>query len=241
MLIPAIITLILWTIGVILLLSPATETKFTKWYSVFIFALSLGYPVEMFNMYVNNHPSESLHSLQIVFNYISAISFRFCPYLILQAAISYLPNIDIKIKKKLHYLLTIPIIAAFIIDFIFPKYGPQTIYLHLSRMFWTTSSWAVPYGFIGVFLFLYEFLKEKNPKKKRNKLFVVILNLPLLASIIISYSSTTLEAHKVMWLRNAWPVIGITFIFFVLLMTCGIVGLKLRLEKASEDAKKKEL
>ena len=86
-----------------------------------------------------------------------------------------------------------------------------------------------------------EFLKEKNPKKKRNKLLVVILNLPLLASIVISYGSTTLEAHKVMWMRNGWPVIVIAFIFVLFLMTYGIVGLRLRLEKVSEDAKKKEL
>lgn len=240
MLIPAIITLILWSIGVILLFSQ-TKTKFSKWYSAFIFALSLGYPVEMFNMYVYSNPNEDLHSLQIIFNYISAVSFRFCPYLILQSSISYLSGVNIKIKKRLHYLLLIPIIAAFIIDFIFPEYGPQTIYLHLSEMFWTTSSWAVPYGFIGIFFFIYEFLKEKDGKKKRSKLVIVILNLPLLATIVISYGSTTLEAHKVMWMKNAWPVIAIGVVFLIFLMTYGIVDLRLRLEKLSEDAKKKEL
>ena len=66
----------------------------------------------------------------------------------------------------------------------------------------------------------------------------MLLNLPLLATIIISYGSTTLAAHKVMGMKNAWPVLVMALIFVIFMMIYGIVGLRLRLNKISEDPSK---
>jgi two-component system, sporulation sensor kinase B len=228
MLLVILIIVFLWTITICLLFSKL-EKKTNIWYGLFLFCLSLGYFVALIKDLL-----VPVYHLPLSFlgRFLSAFGYRLCPYLLLMSGISYSDSISRRVKKILAiYILPIPVIISFGLDFIFVDKGFLSIYIAHSLLFIATVIWAVPYGIVGNLFFLHNFIVEKNKKLKKFKLFVVLINLPTLAMILISYCSIILNISSQMWVFNTWFALGLSSIFSFIIIKYGIFGIRVRIEK----------
>jgi two-component system sporulation sensor kinase B len=229
-----LIILILWSLSLILI-----RDKKNIWYSAFLFALSWGYIVEILKSHVVpdisiNHAVIGAY-LGLFSRFLSALGYRLCPYFFIQIGINYSDLFSEKRKKQLKYLLSIPILINFALDFIFPKEGFLSIYIPHGKMFWTVSIWGFSYAICGISILLFAYLKEKDKGIRRYRRLVFLLTIPVVANAIFSYLPSLLNIINQMWIYNIWPVFILITIFLILVFKYGVLGVKFRIERVSMD------
>jgi DNA-binding CsgD family transcriptional regulator len=225
---------------VILFCAPKSKSKTNLWYAAFLFTAGLGYPVSMLRYYIipaiNNNKTLTLFS-----QLLSAVSFRFAPYFLLLAGISYSDFMNEHLKGKVKSLLLIPVVLTFIVDFIFPDIGfiRQHIYEH--SWFWLTAIWAVPYGVLGNAFFFKAYYSETSPKRKRRKLAIFLITLPSLGNILIVYGTPLLKLSGwQMWCIGLLPAgIGLT-LFLLILLKADVMGVQIKIAKVDFYEEEKE-
>lgn len=173
------VTLILWGIAGVLIFTPV-RTKANRWYGGYLFSVSLGLLVAIFKEFkefITPAALVQIALLELVIHFLCAASFRFSPYLILRASLSYSAQLNRKWEQRLGTLLLIPVLVTFLLDWIIPQSGALLLYLDYSPLFWTVVIWAVPYGISANLLFFQAYHNESNMTIKRQKLLVFIVTL----------------------------------------------------------------
>ena len=236
-----IITIVIFSLAAILLCVPQTKEKTNVWFAIFLFSAGMGYLVAILQYYIlpviNNNVS-----IKITAQFISAFGFRFSPYFLLQTGISYSNVFSMHWKKRLTYLLPIPGIITFALDFIFIKEGFLTKHICESSLFWDVSIWAVPYGFLGIFFVFHAYYTEQNRKRKKQKLATFWIILPIIFIIVLDYGSSILKINGwQMWVISLIPTSISLVIFIFNLNKSGILGVKMNIHFEQVDLQKEEL
>lgn len=231
----------IFSLAAILLCVPQTKEKTNVWFAIFLFSAGMGYLVAILQYYIlpviNNNVS-----IKITAQFISAFGFRFSPYFLLQTGISYSNVFSMHWKKRLTYLLPIPGIITFALDFIFIKEGFLTKHICESSLFWDVSIWAVPYGFLGIFFVFHAYYTEQNRKRKKQKLATFWIILPIIFIIVLDYGSSILKINGwQMWVISLIPTSISLVIFIFNLNKSGILGVKMNIHFEQVDLQKEEL
>ncbi len=236
-----VLTIVIFTLATILLCVPKTKDKTNIWFAVFLYASGMGYPVSILRYYILPFIDHNV-LVKITSQFISAFGFRFSPYFLLQAGISYSSLFSLKWKKRLTYLLLIPGIITFILDFIFINEGFFTKHIYESPLFWDVSIWAVPYGFLGNFLIFHAYYTEENIKRKKQKLATFLITLPTIFIIVIDYGASILKINGwQMWITSLIPTFILLIIFIIYLNKYGILGVKMNIQFEQVDVAKEAI
>ncbi len=236
-----IMTLISFSLATILLCVPKTKEKTNVWFAGFLFSTGMRYPVAILQYYILPNTSNNI-IIKIVAQFISAFGFCFSPYFLLQTGISYSNMISLQWKKRLTYLLPIPGVITFILDFIFIKEELLTRYICESSLFWDVSIWAVPYGLLGNFFVFHAYYREQNRKRKKQKLAILLITLPTIFIIVLEYGSPILKINgSQMWAISLIPFSITLAVFITYLNKSGILGVKMYLKFEQVDIQKDEL
>ena len=107
-------------------------------------------------------PETKNNIFRITAQFILAFSFRFSPHFLLQSGISYSNMFSMQWKRRLTYLLPIPGIITFILDFVLIKERFLTKHICEISSFWDVSMWAVPYGLLGNFFVFHAYIQNKT-------------------------------------------------------------------------------
>jgi signal transduction histidine kinase len=238
MLILILPVIFLWIAGLGLLFLDE-KNKTHQWYSAFCFVLSLGYFVALFKDFIvpsmtGVEPSEA-QVLSLISQFISALGYRLCPYLLLNIGIRYTDFFNIHWKKRLMWLTLIPFFISFGWDFIFPKYGFLAMYITKSPYFWITTSWGIIYGLLGNFFLFQAYWLEKNPRERKTKLLTFLATTPTIPNILVSYLPHLVINIKHMWLFNIWLVLLLSSFILVFLIQQGIMGARLTIKRITTD------
>ncbi|OEF98114.1 sensor histidine kinase [Desulfuribacillus alkaliarsenatis] len=215
--------LFLWTIGIIILIADRHRES-NRWLSTFVFSSGLGgLSVEL---------SEKHDFIASLF---SSIAHNFAPYTLLMFSVHYSGLINVKgseWKRKLPYILLIPIIIMYVIFPVYPQFHPSFIILSL---------WTVPYILGANAMLIYAYLQEQNKQVKTERLSICLMVVPgTLFVMITNYILRAIEIHTI-WMYNTWVVAIIFLIFIVLLIKRGIMGLRIRFEKKRLDSNMKAI
>jgi DNA-binding CsgD family transcriptional regulator len=220
---------------------PKTKEKTNVWYAIFLFTSGMGYPVSILRYYILPVTNDNA-IIKIIAQFISAFGFRFSPYFLLQAGLSYSNLLSMQWKRRLTYLLLIPGIITFILDFVFVGEGFLTQHIYESSLFWTVSIWAVPYGLLGNFLVFHAYYTEQNRKRKKQKLATFLITLPTIFIIVIDYGSSILKINGwQMWVTSLIPASLLLITFIIYLNKSGILGVKMNIQFEQVDIQKDEL
>lgn len=107
-----------------------------------------------------------LFQVHIYFQFLSEV---ISPYAILMYSIVYSKIVMVEIKRKLSYILTIPmVVMVFVTDF----------YPDIAINFKVLLVWAAPYFLIASYIMFYTFRSEINRYQKQNKFRVFIVLVP---------------------------------------------------------------
>lgn len=128
-----IISIVISLIIFILLCAPKTKEKTNIWYAAFLASAGMGFPVAILRDYIipATHNKIIIH----ISYFVAAVSYRFSPYFLLTAGMSYSNFINDTWKNRLKYLTLIPCFATFVLDFIFPSKGFLSLYLFIVQSF----------------------------------------------------------------------------------------------------------
>jgi DNA-binding CsgD family transcriptional regulator len=202
---------------------PKTKRKTNIWYAVFLASASLGYPVAVFRDAII--PVTQQKTMILIAYFLVAMSYRFSPYFLLMAGLSYSNFIKNPWKNIIIYFTLIPCLATLILDYIFLAGGFLSVQIFHSSLFWTVSIWALPYGILGILFFIYAYFAELNSKRKKFKLFVSLINLPVLGNIFIAYAATSLKINgRNMWLISLIPAVALIYVWIFFAYKHGIFG-----------------
>lgn len=149
------------------------------------------------------------------------------PYCFLMFAVSYSGLFRRKKKMILAGVLPIPIIGMLFLTSFTPP---------IQHNFQALFFWCVPYLIVGLILLTYSFLKEKNPKRKRSRLFSNIVAFPpILFQIVANYTLKAFFDVQEVW-RFMPFVITILLVTFLLLgIKYGVLGVRIKFEKDRLD------
>lgn len=236
-----IITIVIFSLAAILLWVPKTKEKTNVWFAIFLLSIGMVYPVAIVQYYILPKTNNNTF-IKITVQFISAFSFRFSPYFLLQAGISYSNMFAVQWKRRLTYLLPIPGIITFILDFVFIKEGFLTKHICESSLFWDVAIWAVPYGLLGNFFVFHAYYTEQNRKRKKQKLVTLLVTLPTIFIIALGYGAPILKINgQQMWVISLIPASISLAIFIICLNTSGILGVKMKIQFEQVDLQKEEL
>ena len=219
---------IMWSISLIFLFMKSKE-KTNLWFSGLFFIQGLGVLEAIVEVLIIPHAVKNVQTLWVIRRFLAAFCFRFFPYFLIMAGVSYSRFFNSKIKEWLKYLLFLPLVIAFALDLVFIKDGFLNTDLPQSRIFWMTHIWAVPYYLFSNYLFFYAYHTESEKQEKQQKLLVfIILALP---TLLIMTATLTIAPHKDWWKFLVVQSFLLTGIFLYFIGKYGLDGLKLRLEK----------
>lgn len=236
-----VISIVIFSLATILLCVPKTKEKTNVWYAVFLFTSGMGYPVSILRYYILPVTNDN-QFIKITAQFISAFGFRFSPYFLLQAGLSYSNLFSMACKRRLTYLLPIPGIITFILDFVFINEGFLTKHIYESPLFWDVSIWAIPYGILGNFLVFHSYYTEQDRKRKKQKLATFLITLPTIFIIVLDYGSSFLKINGwQMWVASLIPASIFLVIFIIYLNRSGILGVKMKIQFEQVDIQKEEL
>ncbi len=236
-----IITIVIFSLATILIRVPQTKEKTNVWFAIFLFSVGMGYQVVVLEYYILPKTNDNVF-IKITAQFISAFGFRFSPYFLLQFGISYSNLVLVQWKKRLTYLLPLPGIITFILDFIFINEGFLTKHICESTLFWDVSIWAVPYGLLGNFFVFQAYYTEQNRKRKKQKLATLLITLPTVFKIALDYGASILKIDgRQMWIISLIPTSISLAIFIIYLNKSGILGVRMNIQFEQVDIKKEEL
>lgn len=220
-------------IAILLIFFGKSKHKMHIWYAGYLSMFSLGLFVATIDPIPNTVIADKIIFKELIARLISAISFRFSPWFFACAFIS--ASDFFKNKKFWYYILSLPIFASFIYDFLNIKDSFIYIYLDYSKQFKIMFIWVFIYAIISNFLCILEFIKENNLKQKLRKLAIMLLTLP---SFFILYQVYWMPM-KLQSNHDFTPyTIGfglfITVLFLYLANKIGLFGLKIKLYSIDE-------
>lgn len=228
-----VITLfIIWSMAIILLFMQSKE-KTNIWFGGLLFIQGLGICEAIVEILIIPHAAQNTSLLWIIRRFLAALCFRFFPYFLIMAGVSYSGLIHPEWKKRLKFILFLPVMIAFGLDLIFIKEGFIYLDLPVSPLRWVTHIWAVPYYLFANYFFYQEYRIETNKQKRIHKLLIfIVLAFP---TMLIMLATVTIAPSQDWWqylLAQSLMLIGV-FLFF--LGKFGFDGFKLRLEKEYQN------
>jgi two-component system sporulation sensor kinase B len=224
--------LVMWSMAILLLQMNSTE-KTNVWFGRLFFVQGLGViealiEVQLIPMFLDC--SQILWRIRWL---LASICFRLFPYCLIMAGISYCEFPNFKWKKRLTYLLFVPVIMTFILDFIFVRDGFLYSDLPKSKLYWMTYIWTIPYYLFSNFLFLRACFKESNALKRQQRLLAfVVLALP---TVVIMIMTVTIAPSSDWWKHFITQCFCSAGVFLYFIGKYGLEGLKVRLEKEYES------
>lgn len=224
-----VISLLFWVIAIIALKGDFKNPT-NRWFSATAFFSGFGgIPVVWRENILPNINYTFSDSQVTIINYIFAVISTFpyyvAPYPFLMLGITYGNLVSDKWKKRLALILIIPTVLMYII---FP----------IKQTFKTSFSvlciWVVPYIVFANILIVRCFLKEKTPIIRRQKLYISVITVPVtMYALITSYIVPALGGSG--WRLNFYITIFQFTAFIYILVTHGVMGVKINFEKNNMD------
>ncbi len=225
---------LLWLIAVLLLFANHQQ-KTNLWYSAFLFCLSLGYFVAILKNYLIPAAIDADAAiLRVIAQFLSALGYRLCPYLLLMVGVTYTIHFSSALKKRLSYWLLLPFVITFGLDLLYPQYGFLTCFIPRSPLFVVTTVYAIPYGFCANLLLFQAFLNETDPRLRQQRFWVFAVTAPTLLNIVISYTPKMLHINE-MWIFNMFPAFLMALFALVLMVRTGLMGMRISIERTTVD------
>jgi two-component system, sporulation sensor kinase B len=216
---------VMWAMSLILLFMRSQE-KTNLWFSGLFFIQGIGIVEAIVEVLMIPNSFGNVQVLWMIRRFLATFCFRFFPYSLIMAGVSYSGFFNSKMKRRLKYLLFIPIIITFALDFIFIKDGFLNVDLPQSRIYGVTYIWAVPYYLFSNYLFYHAYRSESEKIKKQQRLLIfVVLSLP---TLIIMIMSLTIAPKKDWWKYFLVQSFILTGIFLYFIRKYGLDGLKLQ-------------
>jgi two-component system, sporulation sensor kinase B len=221
-----VLFLLLWIGGIILLFADSKRDS-TKWASAIAFFGGAGGLSIVIEDSIAPDVSRVAHNelllsfIELTINLFSFISHYFTPYAFLMFSISYSGLILPIWKKKLSWILCIPILFMAIYYPIYPKYiVPYRI----------ASLWVAPYILIGVFLLMYAYIKEDNLFLKQNRFFTNLVYIPpILFGLITNFILRGIGIDDI-WRYNPLIVFLSFIIFIIAIFRYGFLEIKITVQ-----------
>jgi two-component system sporulation sensor kinase B len=224
--------LIMWLMALLLLCMNSAE-KTNVWFGRLFFVQGLGVIEALVEVQLIPKFLDYLQILWRIRWFLASTCFRLFPYCLIMAGINYFEYKNLKIKKRLTYLLLAPVIITFILDFIFIRDGFLYTDLPKSKIYWITYIWTIPYYLFSNYLFWRAYLKESNAIKKQQRLLVfIVLTLPTMVVMIMSVTISPSPDWWKYFITQCFCSAGV-FLYFV--GKYGLEGLKVQLEKEYES------
>lgn len=215
------------------LLSLRTKHKENYWYSGFVFSLSLG----LLAFSIDPHPvggyQEAVIGYQLIARFLSALSYRLCPYFIMLAGLA-VAGITPR-PLWLNGLIASPVILGFAGDLLYPADGFLHIYLDYSPKFWVLVLWSVIYGLSANGLIVYAAWKEWDAKIKFQKKWIALATLPSLYVGYHTYLVPVRGSHSFTHITAGFAAF-VLLVFIVFACRYGILGLRITIERDARDS-----
>jgi hypothetical protein len=145
------------------------------------------------------------------------------PYGFLMFAIVYSEITTLRIKNVFAVALTLPIIVTLLITPMKPDIQMDFVILLI---------WAVPYYLAACSLLLYAYVKEKDARKKQNKLITVCFFVPPIIVIVIFNHIEKVIHQGFDGFGYISVFVGIAFVVFIITaFRYGALGVKIKFEK----------
>jgi signal transduction histidine kinase len=161
-----------------------------------------------------------LFQVHIYFQFLGEV---ISPYAILMYSIVYSKIVKVEIKKKLSYILAIPmIVMVFFTDF----------YPDIVINFRILLVWAAPYFLIASFIMFHTFRSEINMYQKQNKFRVFIVLVPVWLGVFLFnyvFRAINPDTELFRFVPTFFFIAYILFIGFIFLH--GAFGIKVKVEK----------
>lgn len=155
----------------------------------------------------------------------SSFPYYIAPYPFLMLGITYGNIVSAKWKKRLAWILLIPTILMYLMYPIKPIFKTS---------FQVLCIWVVPYIVFSNILIVRCFLKEKIPIIRRHKLYISIITVPVtMYALVTSYIVPALGGDG--WRLNFFISIFQFTAFIYILVTHGVMGIKVNFEKNNMD------
>jgi signal transduction histidine kinase len=219
---------IMWSISLLFLFMRSKE-KTNLWFSGLFFVQGLGVLEAIVEVLIIPRILENVQVFWVIRRFLATFCFRFFPYCLIMAGVSYADYFNFKMKRRLKFLFLIPIIITFILDFVFAKDGFLYTDLPQSRNYWMTHIWAVPYYLFSNYLFFQTYYVESEKQKKQQKFLVFIaLALP---TLMIMTGTLTIAPNNNWWKYLLVQSFLLTGVFLYFIGRYGLDGLRIRLER----------
>jgi two-component system sporulation sensor kinase B len=219
---------IMWSIA-LLFLFMRSKDKTNLWFSGLFFVQGLGVLEAIVEVLIIPRALENVQVFWVIRRFLATFCFRFFPYCLIMAGVSYADYFNFKMKRQLKFLFLIPLIITFILDFAFAKDGFLYTDLPQSRNYWMTHIWAVPYYLFSNYLFFQTYYVESEKQKKQQKFLVFIaLALP---TLMIMTGTLTIAPNNDWWKYLLVQSFLLTGVFLYFIGRYGLDGLRLRLER----------
>jgi len=213
------------------------KTKVDFWLAGYLFFYSLGFLAAIIDPLPKTRVADQIIFGELIARGLSAISFRFAPWMFLSIFIKFSNLIREEKKNYFIKIFLIPIILFFVYDFVFLKDSWIFVYLDYSNQFFIVSLLVGFYTMVGNFLIILELLKKqkKYPFLKNEfegykyfkdfgLLFFALFNICL---YLLAYLIPSLNHNHTLIVSTAFCAMFILFLFFIFASTIGFCGLKL--------------
>ncbi|WP_373230593.1 ATP-binding protein [Cohnella sp.] len=219
----------LWTIAAILLIiNPKNES--TRWAALTAFTGGGGglsrTVTETILPYLDKYQllNPSLESILLKLHMFgSFMNHNGLPYCFLMYAISYSDIFHNKVKSILTWALPLPIFGMLFLTSFTPP---------IEHNFLVLFYWCVPYLIMGLTLLSYSYLREKNLKRKRSRLFSNLVAFPpILFQIVANYTLKAFFEIQEVWRFMPFVITFLLISFLLLGIKYGVLGVRLKFEK----------
>lgn len=209
-----------------------TKNTAKYWYSGFVFSLALGLLASILDPNPTGKVAEVIEPLKLLARFMSALSFRLCPFTLIMAGISVSQIVLQRRLKTTTILLILPVIVSFGSDFtINIKNSFIYRYLDYSPLFWIEAVWVVPYTLIANSLVIYSIFKEKMSKARFQKVLLAIITIFSLYPMYISYLAPVLHGWHNFFIDETIFPLFLIFAFLICASMWGLFGTKITFQE----------